>query len=209
MGSSYSVAAGRRVPKREVLVTSLLKHMRLIRISTERSKDEDKTTKAPITFVVDQEQEKINSEPKEYGPSKAVEQEYRAWSKFALQFGMDEDPGSDDEIPFLEPHYDRLIVYLPKVSKDAHRQIYLVQTLTFCTKMYAEDAWKFIKLYHKLCSLCETNDVSVLRRALGLPHYDVIRNPGQPKPKDQILWWPGQDGTQDGNCSLVYVWGCP
>jgi hypothetical protein len=209
MSSSYSVAAGRRVPKREVFVTSLLKHLRLIRISTERSKDQDKTTKEPKNFVIDQEQEKPQSEPKDYSPSQAVEQEYRAWSKFALQSGMIEDPVSDDEIPFLELLSDRLILYLPKVSEDAHRQVYLVQTLAFCVKMYAENAWTFIKLYHKLCSQCETNDESVLRRALGLPHYDVVQNPGQPKPKDQILWWPGQDGTQDGNCSPVYVWGCP
>ncbi|KEF55144.1 uncharacterized protein A1O9_08797 [Exophiala aquamarina CBS 119918] len=209
MSSNYSVAAGRRVPKREVLVTSLLKHLKLIRIFSDRSKDEDKTMTVPITFVVDQEQENTNSEPKNYGPSQAVEQEYRAWSKFALQFGMDEDPGSDDEIPFLEPHYDRPIYFLPEASRDAHRSIYLVQTLTFCTKMYEEDAWNFIKLYHKLCSQCETNNVSVLRKALGLPQYDVLLDPGQPKSKDRILWWPGQDGTQDGNCSLVHVWRCP
>ncbi|KIW70432.1 hypothetical protein PV04_02703 [Phialophora macrospora] len=108
MSSCYSVAAGRRVPKREVLVTSLLKHMKFVHISTERSKGEHKSTKAPMTFVVDHEQEKPNSEPKEYGPSQAVEQECRAWSTFALQFTMDEDPGSEDDIPFLETQLKNL-----------------------------------------------------------------------------------------------------
>jgi hypothetical protein len=62
MGSSYSIAAGRRVPRQEVLVTSLLERLKFIRVPIKPSSHQDKYMKASKTFAANEMLEETEPE---------------------------------------------------------------------------------------------------------------------------------------------------
>jgi hypothetical protein len=213
MGSSYSIAAVHRVPKQEVLVTSLLERLKFIRVPIKPSNHQDNYMKASTTFAVNDMLEGTEPEQIQHGLHDAVEQEQRAWAKFARLFQADEDPESDEDPGFLERSYGRY-VFLSKAPKSMPTSVappnYLVDTLTGLTQMHEKDAKKFIKSYCKLCSLLKTNDVSVLRRSLGLPLQDVsmrdeLRNADQEAHDLQAAQWHGDDESQDNDQCSEYV----
>jgi hypothetical protein len=197
MNSCYSLAAARRVPKQEVLVTSLRDRLEFIPIPVKPSNHQDEHMDASTTFVHNDILEDTEPMPTQYDQHDAVEQEELAWAAFRRSIEAGEDFESDEDPGFLEHCYGRY-VFLSKAPKSIPPYVvppnYLVETLTGLTQMDEKDAKVFIKSYRQLCSLLGTNDVNEVRRSLRLPLQDVsMRNELQNTDPEAHDWQDTQE----------------
>lgn len=174
MGSSYSRAAGCRVPKGDVLVTTLQGQLNYRRIPIEPAKHQDDHTKASKAFT-------HTGMLEETAPSATQEDrcdaEELAWAKFRSTAEADKYSGSDDDFEFLQHCSDRY-VFLSQAPRGMLPVIlppnYLVETLRGLTHMDERDARIFVKTYCKLCRVLGTNDKNELGKWLGLPLPDIL-----------------------------------
>jgi hypothetical protein len=155
MGSEYSTKAGRRVPKHEVLLTSLMMWLnlkiipgkRLVgknNIPGKRLVGKNKMAKAP-TASAEKEVPWERRQEWESDSDKILPQELLAWDRFARFWGWDKRGRaiSVDNPKFLK-HTDGRYVFLSKPKEGMMPIVvepnYLVQTLTGLTIMDEENA---------------------------------------------------------------------
>ena len=104
MGSSYSRAAGRRVPPGDVLVTTLQRQLNYRSISIEPAKYQEGHAKASKAST-------YTDTPEETAPSPAQEDrcdaEELAWAKFRSTTKAGKYSRSDDDFEFLQHCSDR------------------------------------------------------------------------------------------------------
>lgn len=80
----------------------------------------------------------------------------------------------DDDLGFLEQHYQGIIKLLPSTQSDSEKQRrYLIQTLTGRMRMYEKDAARFIVAYENFCDMAGTKDLHILRQVLLFPNQVV------------------------------------
>lgn len=221
MDSTYSFAAGRRVPKRDVLVTRLLGQLKFIQDNKKTLKHSGKDIKPLATADVTEMLEDEQLEEEKHCADDDLEnddldQEMRAWAKFAKFFGVDEDPELDEDSEI--GHYCGGFVPLSKGPKSILPRVlppyYWVETLTGRLLMHEKDARKFIKSNRRLCSLLGTNDPNALRRALFLPCQNVstrgeLQNNDREAHNQQPTQLYADDESQDNNQYFKDVFGCP
>jgi hypothetical protein len=217
MNSCYSLAAARRVPKQEVLVTSLRDRLEFIPIPVKPSNHHDEHMDASTTFAYNDILEDTEPMPTQYDQYDAVEQEELAWAAFRRFIEAGEGFESDEDPGFLE-HCEGRYVFLSKAPKGIPPYVvppnYLVETLTGLAQMDEKAAKVFIKSYRQLCSLLGTNDANEVRRSLRLPLQDVsmrkeLQNADQEAHDWQDTQSRGDEEPQINDQCSGYILRCP